>query len=470
MNSASKSHFEDNENGLEQHPFFMLAMLLALICVAANFIPSGVYERVAFEGRTVVDPSSYQIVAKKYVQFQDFFLSFYFGFKKASGLIAMVLFVGGAFGVVKGIGLMEATVKAMAIKLRNVSFIPMSLAIMVLFGLFVSFTGVWELSLVILPLMIPLFLRLGYDVMTGAAVILVGAATGLAGAAANPFFTAIAQNIAELPLYSALSYRLLTHAILMTVGLVYVALYARKVKSDPSKSLMVGIASKHAELSDDEYAFTPKLIRAGVVFLSILAFLIYGAVCMNFSFAAMSGTFVSMGILVGLAYGLRPNEICHMFSRGMGDLMIAAMVIFFARSILFIMEETLVIDTVIRFLASITEGSSSYLAACLMYWVQTVINFFIPSGSGQAAITMPILIPLADLSEINRQIACYASQMGDALSNFIYPTNGALVAILSIAGIPYRKWVQFFGPLFLILASVACCLVLLAQYVNLGPF
>lgn len=462
--------FEKRDKPLEQHPFLMLAILLAIVCVLANFIPSGTYDRIAFEGRTIVDPVTYKVVEKEYVQFQDFFLSFYQGFKKASGLIALVLFVGGAFGVVKRIGLMDTAIKAMAYKLRNAHFVPMSLVIMVLFGLLVSFTGMWELSLVVLPLVIPLYLKLGYDVMTGSAVVLVAACTAFGSAATNPFFTAIAHKIAELPIYSAIPYRMTTHAILLIIGLIYISFYAKKVKEDPEKSLMVGVESKYEQMEDDSYEFTPGLIRAGITFLALLAFLVYGAVFKGFSFAAMSGTFVAMGLFVGLAYGARPNEICHMFAKGMNDLMIAAMVIFFARSILFIMEETLVIDTVIHFLAGMTEGASSYVAAAMFYVVQSIINFFIPSGSGQAAITMPILVPLSDINEINRQIACYASQLGDGLSNFLYPTNGALIAILSIAGIPYKKWIRFFGPLFIMFALVSITMVIIAQYIGLGPF
>ena len=461
---------ESRKKKLEQHPFLMLAIILAVVCILANFVPSGTYDRIAFEGRTIVDPTTYQVVEKKYVNIEDFFLSFYHGFQEASGLIAMVLFVGGAFGVVKRIGLMETAIKAMAYKLRNAHFIPMTLTIMVLFGLLVSFTGMWELSLVVLPLIIPLYLKLGFDVMVGASVVLVAACAGFGAAATNPFFTAIAHKIAELPIYSGLGYRMLTFAVLLCVGLTYIAIYAKKVKADPGKSILRGIKPNFAHLSDDGYNFTPALIRAGVVFLALFGFLIYGTIFQGFSFAQISGTFVAMGILVGLAYGANPNEICHMFAKGMGDLMIAALVIFFARSILYIMEQTQVIDTVIHTLAALTEGYSGSVTAALFYVVQTVLNFLIPSGSGQAAITIPIMVPLADINEINRQIAVYASQLGDGLSNFIYPTNGALIAILSVAGIPYKKWITFFGPLFCMFAAVSITMIVIAHGFGYGPF
>ena len=461
---------KDQPEKLEQHPFLMLIIILGIVAIAANFIPSGVYERIVVDGRTIVDPTTYQLVDKQYTTINDFFLSFYYGFLKASGLIAMVFFVGGAFGVVKRIGLMDATIKYLAHRLQGASFLSMSITIMTLVGLLVSFTGVWELSLVILPLIIPLCLKLGYDVMVGTALVMVAACAGLAASFTNPFFTAVAHTIAELPIYSGLWYRAITFVIFLVVGVIYISLYARKIKANPERSILLGVKPKYEQLDDTPVEFSAKLKRAGIAFILLFGFLIYGTVFKGFSFAEMSATFVAIGFLVGIAHGSRLNEICHMFAKGMGDLMIAGLVIFFARAILYIMEQTQVIDTVIYFLAGFAEGTSEYISAAFIFFIQTIINGIIPSGSGQAAITLPILVPLADITGIMRQVVCYASQIGDGLSNFIYPTNGALIAILSVAGVPYIKWFKFFAPLFAILATIATIMVVIAQYINLGPF
>lgn len=454
----------------EQHPFFMLVIILAVVCVAANFIPSGNYERVVVDGRTLVDPTTFEYVDKTYIGLEDFFLSFFEGFKAASGLIAMVLFVGGAFGVIKRIGLMDAAIMALVTKLKNSHFMPMSLTLMGAFGCFVSFTGMYELSLVLVPLIVPLYLRLGYDVLVGTAVVMVAACSGLAAGMTNPYFTAIAQNIAELPLYSGIGYRFVVFLALLTTGVIFIYLYARKVKANPDASLLRGMPSKFNEAKEINYEMTPALKRAGIVFVAMFGFLIYGTVFQGYSFAQMSATFVAMAVFIGLAYGAGPNKICHMFAEGMGDLMVAALVIFFARSILFVMEESHVIDTVIYALAGLIQGFSTELSAILIFFIQSAINFLIPSGSGQAAITMPIIVPLADMMDVQRQTAILASQMGDAMSNFIFPTNGALIAILSVAGIPYKKWLLFFGPLFLLFALAAIVLASIAVQINYGPF
>ncbi|WP_193092867.1 hypothetical protein [Halomonas colorata] len=210
----------------EQHPFLMLSVILVLVCIAANLIPSGVFERTVVDGRTLIDPESFQIVEKSYIGFTDFFLSFFEGFKQASGLMAMVLFVGGAFGVVKHIGLLEASINSLAGKLQHLHFLPMTLTLILSFGTLVSLTGMYELSIVLVPLIVPLYLRFGYDVIVGTAVVLVGACAGLGAGMTNPFFTAIAQNIAELPLYSGILFRMGAFLALALVGLVFIYFYA----------------------------------------------------------------------------------------------------------------------------------------------------------------------------------------------------------------------------------------------------
>ncbi|SHO56670.1 YfcC family protein [Vibrio quintilis] len=453
-----------------QHPFLMLIVILIVISVAADFIPGGVYERVMIGGRTYVEPATFHYVEKTTIGVDDFFLSFFEGFKSASGLMAMVLFVGGAFGVMRRIGLMDAAVVAFVAGLRRVHFIPLTLLIMGAFGTLVSLTGMYELSIVLVPLIIPVYLKLGYDVIVGTAVVLVAACCGLSVGMTNPFFTAIAQHIAQLPLYSGILYRLCSFMVLLSLGLLFIYRYAKKVKANPQRSLMAGFPVTYGQVEMDRYPMTAARRRAGVVFLLCFGFLLYGSIFLQFSFAQMSATFIAMGLLVGLAFGARPNQICHMFAEGMNDLLIAALAIFFARAILYIMQQSQVIDTVIHALSGLINGFPGMVSAVLIYCVQTSINFLVPSGSGQAAMTMPVIIPLSDMVDVNRQVAILASQLGDGMSNFIFPTNGALIAILSVAGIPYRLWFRFFVPLFAMLALAAVGLVCGAVYIGYGPF
>ena len=164
------------------------------------------------------------------------------------------------------------------------------------------------------------------------------------------------------------------------------------------------------------------------------------------------------------------NEICQLMSDGMKSMFMAAAVMVFARSVLYIMDQILITDTIIYALSFVVRILPSWLAAVGIFILQTIIYFFIPSGSGQAAITMPIMIPLSDMAGISRQVCCLASQFGDGLSNFIWPTVGSLLAILAGTSIPYSKWVKWFLPLFLILTVTCCVLLVVAVQIGYGPF
>lgn len=452
------------------HPWLALLVILIVAAVLVNVIPSGQYDRVVVDGRTVVDPESYHVVDKVYSGPGNFFFSFYQGFCDASSLIAMVFFVGAGFGVVKRIGLLQTAIAVACLKLRKLPFALVSFLVMLIIASQVLFTGMWELNLVLLPVIIPLFMTLGYDLMTGVGVVMISSCAAFGCALTNPFSTAIAHNIAELPLYSAMGYRFLSFCITFLAGWLYLMLYVRKVKADPSKSMSADLQTRYTALDTESVKFTPALARAGVVFLAVFGYMIYGTVAQGFQFGEMSACFVAMGLLVGLVYGCKINEICDMMSEGMKDMFFAGTVMFFARSILYLLNDTLVIDTVIHFLAQFLEGASNVGAAIGMNLIQTVINFFIPSGSGQAAITMPIMVPLADIAGITRQVACLAFQFGDGFSNFMFFTNGSLIAMLAVADVPYTRWFKFFWKLFAIIVAIGMVLVAIAASMKLGPF
>lgn len=455
----------------ETHPFFALILMLIIVSILAEFIPSGEYVRTVVDGRTMVDPQSYHTIDKIYVTIPMFFTSFYQGFVDTASLMAMLFFVGAGFGVLKKIKLFETVISSVTHKLKNVPFGVITAVLMLLFGLQCAFTGLYDLAIVFIPIIVPLVLTLGYDAMTGVGIVLAAECIGFGAAFTNPWFTAIAQDIAELPIYSGLGYRILCFVILMVPGYLFVMQYAAKVKRSPEKSILYGHSLPFSKLEESEpLHFTPALIRAGIVAALCFAFILYGSVAMEFSFPELASSFAAMGILTALAYGASINDMCYMMADGMREMFMAAMVMIFARSILYIMNSVAVIDTIIHFLAGFVIGVAPSAGAILLFLMQTIINFFIPSGSGQAAITMPMIVPLADMGGINRQVACLASQFGDGFSNFIWPTVGTLLAILAVCGIPYTKWVKWFLPLFVILSLLACVLLIAAVQFQYGPF
>ena len=455
----------------DTHPFTNLFIILVVVTILANFIPSGTYERVVVDGRSVVDPATFTYAAEKsLVGISTFFLSFFNGFKDASSLMAMLFFAGGAFGVATRIGLMETTLKTLARKLQHTSFAVIAFVLMAAWGTLVAFTSMWELSIVVIPIVVPLALSLGYDVVTGAGIVILASCAGFGSALSNPLFTAIAHKLAELPIYSAMWYRAISFVVILLVEYAFLMLYARRIKKDPSKILVKTEETGHKAYSADEANFTPALVRAGIAFIVVFSFVIYGTINMGFDFPEMAASFAALGIIVGLAYGLTINDIMDMMGEGMKDMFYGAMVMLFARAVLYVMTEAAIIDTVIHFLSQFVVGKSPIVTGNLLLWMQTIINFFVPSGSGQAAITVPILIPLADMGNVTRQVCCLASQFGDGFSNFIYPTNGTLLGILLAAGIPYKKWLKFFGPLFVIIMALSMVFVSVGVVIGLGPF
>lgn len=458
------------QKGKLLHPFTLLLIILVIVTILANFVPSGVYDRIEFDGRTIVEPESFHSVEKERVGITTFFLSFYHGFGNAASLMAMIFFAGAAFGVANGIGLIETALKVLAHKLRNTSFNVIAFVLMAAIGTLVAFTSMWELSVVILPMIIPLVLAMGYDVVTGASIVMLAACAGFGAAMTNPLFTAIAHKIAELPIYSGLWYRAISFVIILLVCYTYLMMYAKRIKKDPSKSVMYGIESKYKVFDDEVPEFTPALIRAGIAFVTVFGFLIYGTINFGFDFPEIAATFVALAFAVGIAYGLSVDKTTDYFGEGMKEMFYPAMVMLFARAILFVMEEALIVDSIIAFLASFVVGHSPMITAVLILLMQSIINFMIPSGSGQAAITIPIMVPLADMGGVTRQVAVLASQFGDGFSNFMYPTNGSLIAILAVAGIPYNRWFRFFAPLFGIIMVISSILVIVGVQINLGPF
>ena len=468
--------FKKNKEKAGKHPFWALTVMVIIVAIMTWIVPAGQYERVVNDlGRTVVDPQSFTYIESNPAGIGDFFSSFFKGFVKAADVMAAVTIVGGAFGVLKGVGILDASINSLTKKLGKHNFGIFAMASMTCIGLIYSFTGMCELDLIFLPLMIPLCLKMGYDTMTAFALVTFGSLAGFAGAMANPFFTGIIHEIAELPLYSALWYRGLVSAFFLIAGLLYLMHYAKKVKADPMKSASLSadkinrIKFLDAESNEtQENQLTTREKLAGLSFLAIFAYMVFGCVQLGFGFAELGGCFMAMALVTGLVAGRSLNQTLGLFAEGISDMVIGIFIIFFARSLLVLMEDAMIIDTIIHTLSQLIVGSSSVVSAVMMFLVSGLINFFIPSGSGQAVVTGPIMIPLADLAGVTRQTASLAAQLGDGLGNYCYPTIGQLMAMLAIAGLSFREWMKFFWKLFIVLVGGGALFVAVAQMINLA--
>lgn len=321
---------------------------------------------------------------------------------------------------------------------------------------------------------VPLARALGYDAIVGAAIPFVGSAAGFAAAFFNPFTVGVAQGIAGLPLFSGAGFRVGLWVATTAVTIAFVLAYARRIRSDPLKSPLhaaVPVAPGSRAAGEDAPALTSRQRAVFVVLLGGIALLVWGVLPparggFGWYIVEIAALFLALGVVIGLVAGLGVNGTAAAFGDGIRQLAETAVIIGVARGIVVVLQDGQVIDTILHAVASALEGTSAAGAAMAMFAFQTGINFFIVSGSGQAALTMPLMAPLADLLGITRQTAVLAFQMGDGFTNMIVPTNAVLMGVLSLAGVPWTVWARWMLPLQLLLFVLG--LVALFIAVSLG--
>ncbi len=437
------------------HTYVIIFTIIIIAFIGTYIIPAGEYERVEDPntGRMVVDAESFEYLDPNPVPFFSFsedhlFTAIFNGMEAASSIIFFILIVGGAFAMIQGTGAVDAGIGkvAVALKDRGIILIPVLMAIFSVGG---ATIGMAEEVIVFVPIGVALARALGYDAIVGTAMIALGAAAGFTGGVANPFTVGVAQGIAEIPIYSAAWYRIIILVVTLVIAAIYTMRYAMKVKKDPSKSLVAELEKNTESTLDLSNIpdFTKWHIFTFLVVLAGFGVMIYGIIEYGWYIKELTSIFFMMGLFASLAGGIGPSRTAGNFVDGARTIVFGALVVGIARGILVVMEQGLIIDTVIFAMGESISGLPDVMAANLMFVVQLVLNFFIPSGSGQAATTMPIMAPLADLLEMPRQIAVFAYQFGDGFTNSIIPTSGVLMSYLAIAKIPYEKWFRWILPL-----------------------
>lgn len=427
-------------------------------------IPAGEYARTQMDNRTVVVPGTYETTDQNGQGLMAFLMAPIDGFVAAADIIAFVFLVGGAFGVVQKTGAIQAFLELVIdLGLRKPGLKRLILPLLItLFSIGGATFGMSEEVLVFVLLTIPLAKALGYDTIVGIAIPFVGAGTGFAGAFLNPFTVGIAQGIAQLPPGSGIGYRLVCWAVFTLVGMIFICRYAWGLEKDPTRSLVYGIASRWDEATETEIL---KMNGSRVAVLMALAgaliLLVFGVQTWDWYISEIAGLFVGMGLLSALLARLSAEDTVKAFTQGLNDVVMAALIIGFSRGLLVIAENGKIIDTMLHTMASMAEGFAPAVSVLVMFVFQSFLNFFVPSGSGQAALTMPLMSPLSDLLGLQRQVAVLAFQFGDGISNLIIPTSGVTMGLLEIAEIPYDRWFKYGFPLVILLSLVACVLLVI---------
>lgn len=392
------------------------------------------------------------------------------GFQDKADVIAFILLIGGAFGIVLGTGSIDILLRYAVERLARLGATALIIPVlMILFSLGGATFGMSEEVIPFVMITIPLAIRLGYDTITGLCMSFVAAGLGFAGAFFNPFTVQIAQAISDLPLASGAKYRVVVWMSITAIGIVYTMWWAAKVKRNPTVSPTYEndrqLLSTHQE-SHQGTRINASDIGVLLTLAGSIILIMWGVVYKGWYIEELSAVLLGAGVLSAIVARMSLTRAAELFARGAADLSGAALVVAFAAGILIVMKEGAVLDTILYWIAGALEGTHPIAGSSLMFIFQSGLNFFVPSGSGQAAMTMPIMAPLSDLMGISRQTAVLAFQFGDGFGNMIIPTSAVTMSVLGIAKIPWIKWAKWILPLELILLVAGCIFLAIAVMIG----
>jgi len=460
------------------HTLVLIYGLVIAVYGLSLVIPSGQYQRAekTFQGQTrlVTIPGTYAAIEKKLLGPQWLLIAPIRGFQDGALIIFLIFIFGGVFSILGKTGAIESGIQKLAFFFsrnpRSKKFvIPI---LMVVFSLAGGIYGMAEESIPFVLIFIPLALSLGYDSVVGVAIPFLGSAVGFSAAFFNPFTVGIAQGLSDIPLYSGLAYRLILWVVATVIAIVFVMLYAKKIAKDPKQSPVYEIdrSRDYAVSADTAKSFpwgpAQKLILL-ILFLGI-GLLIYGILAKGWYMEEIAALFLGIGLVSGIIARIPPSEIAVHFVAGAKDVMNVTLIIAGGRAILIILKDAVVLDTVLRFTAGLISAVPNLITAHMMFLTQGVINFFIHSGTAQAALTMPIMAPLSDLVGITRQTTVLAFQLCEVI-NPILPTSAVTMGVLGVAKIPWEKWAKWFVPLMIVLIIFSLIALIPPILMNWGP-
>ena len=441
----------------------LLFLIIVIVMIMTYVIPAGTYDRVVDEvsGRTVVDPNSFQYVEQSPVNPWNMFVSIPDAFVAVGNIIFLIAFgFFWVYSVMQSGALTSAINKLLGSKAKDSKlFIPICMFIFAIAG---STYGELETVYGLVPIFVALAIALGYDAIVGLCMCFVGVATGFASATTNAFTIGVAQSIAELPIFSGLAYRWIIFFVQYAVMTFMVMRYANKIKKDPEASYVKDCDFSSFELErieDVEFTGKQKIILISMIFT--VATIVYGSLKLGFWINEMSAVFIISALIISIIAGFKPEQIKDNLLTAFKEMAIGMVVVGLARAILIIMQNGVIIDTVVHGLATVTAGLGKMGSAIGMLVAQNIINFFIPSGSGQATAIMPIMVPLGDLAGVTRQVTVLAYQFGDGYSNMLWPTC-SVATMCGIGKIPLDRWYKFFIPVYGVCFLVQVILLIIA--------
>ena len=453
---------------------YVIIILMMIVAVLLTWIiPSGEFERVKDEvsKQSIIIPGTFKYIENNPISFLQIPVYIMKGLAKASDIVFLVIIVGGAFNIIIETGMFQSFAGRLTKVFSNkeVLIIP---AFSTIFALACTTMGV-NTFIGFAPIAVIIARSIGYDAIVGVSMVALGGAIGFSTGTFNPFTTGVAQSIAGLPIFSGVGYRFICLVVFLIVTNIYIIWYAKKVKANPEASVVYEMEQENKKVEVSEKQHDKIEGRHYLVLLIVIAcfvLLVYGSQNWKWKLQENAAMFLWMGVLSGFAYGFEPSKIAEEFTKGAKKLVYGALMIGMANGISLILADGKILDTTVQYLGGLLVVLPSHAQAAGMFLMQLLINGLITSGSGQAAATMPIMLPVADIIGMTKQTAVLAFNFGDGLSNYILPTSSALMGFIAMVGISYSNWMKFMWKLFLIWIVVGAILVIVANSINYGPF
>ena len=444
--------------------FTILFILIALVAIATHIVPAGQYATEFSEalGRDVPVPGTYERVEGAPQGFIDVLMAPIAGLynpetyeANAIDVAVFVLIIGGFLGVVAKTGAIDAGIArtTAALRGREKWLIPILMALFAAGG---TIYGMAEETMAFYLLVLPVVIAAGYDALTGVAIIMLGAAVGTLGSTVNPFATVIASDAAGIAFTEGIVWRVVLLVVGWLICVLYVMRYAERVRKDPSKSLVAELRESNRAhfLGGKEasgpvtFTLTHKIVL--IVFGLSFAVMIWGVSSRGWWMAEMSALFLLAAIVVKFIARMREPDFIETFISGAKDLLGVALIIGVARGVVVVMNAGMITDTILYWSEQAVAGLSSVVFINVMYWIEVGLSFLVPSSSGLAVLSMPIMAPLADFSGVDRAAVVTAFQSANGLVNFVNPTFAVVMGGLALGRVPYQRWLKFTWPLLVI--------------------
>ncbi|WP_027707661.1 YfcC family protein [Zooshikella ganghwensis] len=460
--------------------YSILFLLIIVVAGLTWLVPAGQYDRVHNEklDKEVPVAGTYKEVDANPQGVWEIFLAPVDGFydhdsyeANAIDVALFVLIIGGFLGVVNKTGAIDAGIArtVTGLKGKEILMIPI---LMLLFAAGGTVYGMAEETIPFYTLLIPVVIAAGYDAVTGVAIILLGAGIGTLGSTINPFATVIASDAAGVKFSVGMMWRLAILGLGWLICVAFVMRYAAKVKKDPSASLVADMAEDnkkhflHGKDQNQDISLSGSRQLILIVFALTFAVMIYGVSSLDWWMAKISALFIGSSIVVGLIARMGEEEFTSNFVDGARDLLGVALIIGIARGIVVVMNNGMITDTILHASEQALAGLNSIAFINLMYWLEVVLSFLVPSSSGLAVLTMPIMAPLADFAGVGRDLVVTAYQSASGIVNLITPTSAVVMGGLAIGRVSYNRWLKFIWPLLIILTILIMAVLSVAAVLS----